>query len=302
MMHWKKTNDYPRDKKYINLNEIHNLEKVILFCGLEYHFHFSNKKHAANILKHFEKSQVPVRLFEKFSPHILKIETKTPYIKDFLRYLAQTEPGFKELIPEICDYLKISKSLGLDITQLKAMSVSDAIENAIEAQDNGDFELIWTLFNYYYQDSLEIKEPSEYLVNSQTLFDLANSILEKNPHYKEAQTKITEILMRNEEASSPEESYLNLQNKFRFALNGDNQELTDRFFHEMCGGKLGEPIQENIQGDAETLINLANKIKSLNEKLNQTYQQTNYPGRFFTTTTSPKIPEIISNNNSLNKG
>lgn len=257
-------------KNYVNKSPDPLVINVELFDGITFQLNFSTKQKAEDFLDFFKNFLTTVVSFDKdFINLALKINPQTPYVKNFLSAISEFEPSVKDMLPEICNHLKISLPfLEVSLEKLKRLPPDEAIKQALEAQNKREFDLIWQLLTHYTEVSLT-KIPvggGGYLVSDQHLYHIASAVSIENPHYQEAQDKCVEFLAQLEVAKTFTENYTNLQLKFRHALKGSHQELTDHFFHELSGGKLEEEKEKNIKGEADSLIALAARIKKLKEE------------------------------------
>jgi hypothetical protein len=66
--------------------------------------------------------------------------------------------------------------------------------------------------------------------------------------------------------SKETEKYTNTQQLFLESLNGPNQSMTDKLYNELCDNVNLETVpMTNIKGDPQTLLMLAENIKSSRE-------------------------------------
>jgi len=68
-----------------------------------------------------------------------------------LMALVAYDDSLKSVIGDLCDFLKIDRSLSVTIEQLVAMSVTDACESAVKVQSCGFNSLIFQLIEYYFK-------------------------------------------------------------------------------------------------------------------------------------------------------
>ncbi len=190
--------------------------------------------------------------------HIVYLSTPNKdHFYEYLKGLLSFDPLVREILADLCLNMSISSSLGAMCDQLKTMDFDDAFQIVKEAQKNNSFDLIKEFLDYLWTQSFI--EP----INILNIYKLASSMSIQNPHYKLAQDKCVECLIRTEHKMSLDEDDL-LELKFKHALAGSNQDLIDMLYNQLCGNPIDTKSKvRNIKGDCETLLLLAKVIKQL---------------------------------------
>ena len=199
---------------------------------------------------------------------------------DFHRYTAGQRSGFLKDHALLCKFLRIIKkyegipfdeycqmlsNLNIKITEedfvdevssfVEKGDFQAAIKLAQTRQDEGYHEIIWELSTTLHEnDNIE----------PHALVELYNCILEKNPHYVEAQERLGGLYLDPEVEP---DKYRGLELALETALKSNDQKLTDQFFHSLCGRKGLSPTFTNMKGDIHTLVSLATHIRIIEEKL-----------------------------------
>lgn len=180
----------------------------------------------------------------------------------FLKLLLPIQPDIQLILADIYKTLKIAPSLGVLFDELKHQEPVFAMQCAAEAQDHLDYDLIWNLANFYLDDREQ--KGVDALVTIQQLFDFYNAILEKNPHYSAAQTRMFDLLCSLSPQNEEERIDL-LEKKLVCLIGTSDNRLTDNIYHELCGYPYtGSPFISHVRGDPDTLISLARTIRTLN--------------------------------------
>jgi len=146
-----------------------------------------------------------------------------------------------------------------------------AIKTAIAYQNEEYcFAPIWYLAEEVYKRSLPL---SKLKAEEKTiLFGLFDSISEKNPYFKLAQKRMLELISIIDHQKNHIQI---LEKKFIIALNADEQSIADITYNELCGNSpYAKPAVTNISGDANTLLQIAIKMRYLNA-LNETLVKRN---------------------------
>lgn len=214
------------------------------------------------------------------------------HIYNFLQELKSFAPVIKEIYIDICSELDI-EPFETNINVILNMSLSDARRQLLESQEYQKFDIIWEFCNILYQDSLE-DEP-RYGYDSQLIYDLLNLVSKDNPYYGQAQDLIVQLLMRTGLDSGELRDDLKL--KFRHALDGTNQQLTDQLYKQLCGQSIGCEFTTNVRGDADTLIDLADRFFQMSQQLKLVSVN---PQGFFANQSINRSSDIDSTNTHTN--
>lgn len=182
-------------------------------------------------------------------------------ILNSLQKMVEFDEHIILILNDIGNKLGIEIDLGLTIEKLLAMPVTEAIDAVVKIQSHMP-NLIWQLAQAYSADSL--LPIQKYNLGSQTIYDLLTAISPENPNYRAAQDAIVGLLMR---VGRGDDAASDLQLKFIHSINGTEQSTTDRLFDEICGYSIGQSGLSNIKPDVDTLLQLANEIKRLNNQL-----------------------------------
>lgn len=196
-------------------------------------------------------------------PDTVKFQTNDKnHLHIFLQEVRSFAPIIDEIYTDICSELDI-EPFETNINVILNMPLSDARVQLLESQEHQKFDTIWEFCNILYQDSLE-DEP-RYGYDSQLIYDLLNLVSKDNPFYGQTQDLIVQLLMRTGLDSGELRDDLKL--KFRHALNGTNQQLTDQLYKQLCGQSIGCEFTANVCGDADTLIDLADRFFQMSQQL-----------------------------------
>lgn len=234
-------------------------ERIVVSC--------TDKQATINFKNLFNHLDIAVEFWPvDFDPHnMVKFEIESKQnCYDVLKEIIKIDPSINSILNDLCSDLEISPSFGITIEELKSKMIPEAIELAKNAQSNNSYELIWQLANIYYENTF-LNNPL-YQIDSNTLYELLRDISETSPYYAKAQDLCVDLLMRLD-LDNQEEKQQYLEMKFRHALLGTRQELTDRLYQEICGYSLTDDYVRNIKGDADILIALAQKMQNLNKTI-----------------------------------
>ena len=188
----------------------------------------------------------------------------------FLTALLAVEASIREILVDICTMLKISPTLGLTLDDLKLLDFESAFDAVKNAQDNNCFSLIYAYLEYLWKESLT--KP----ISMDNIYRLASAVSTNNPNFKFAQDYCLEILLRKphktesktlDDDETPSEDFDTLALKFRHAVAGSDQTITDMLFNQLCGNDFGSKSEiRNVHPDVTTLVNLARVLKIKNNK------------------------------------
>lgn len=175
----------------------------------------------------------------------------------------------KEFQREIFQELKLQKTdfdITTEILEMANLNLKDAILEAIKAQHDGYFEAIWVLAETLYKKMMG-EEKSDNEIDPQILYDLYKAINSNNPHFKQANDKLLGLVRTQNPAPDEKETYL--EEGFRYAFHGSDQDNKDILFNELY--QKG-PIEIREIGTADSYIALAKKIKNMQLQLDELTQ------------------------------
>ena len=162
---------------------------------------------------------------------------------------------------------EISDSL---VAMVNDNNIEGAIAESQKYQRDMYYEAIWELA-VYLSGLVDINDTK---ISIDKLHDLYDSISEKNPHFKEAQDAMQQILMQKP-VNKDNEIHL-LEKKFKIALSTDQTVLADRLFDQLCGRPFSsETGVNNVRGDFETLCQIASQMRAMNEKIKSLQSEIN---------------------------
>jgi uncharacterized protein (UPF0335 family) len=158
--------------------------------------------------------------------------------------------------------LKSSKELFNEVIQ-NFISFDQLKQLLLDYQKNGNYLFLWEVICLVKNDVFAAGKP---FFELQQLFDLLHSITPENFFFKQANSLLFEII-NTQEVPSKQEKLLFLEEKFRYALQSESQDLADQLFNELCGYKGLTPVIKKVKGDIETLINIAKQMRELNQRV-----------------------------------
>ena len=142
-----------------------------------------------------------------------------------LMALVAHDDSLKSIIGDLCDFLKIDRSLSVTIDQLVVMSVTDACEGAVKVQSCGFNSLIFQLIKYYFKKLCDGDES----VTPQQLCDLIDSVDPKNEYHVQAlDIKFKMLLGQDQTSMTPDEKIWTKQMLFDTAFKKGDVELLFR--------------------------------------------------------------------------
>jgi len=110
------------------------------------------------------------------------------------------------------------------------------INEAIQLQNNGDFETLWKLaehlYNYTTNTSVSEKCPAEI----DQILQCYESIIKDSPYYKSSRSRLAQFMYTThyEEKRGLEDNQLELKTRFQFACEGEEVDVMTQTFHELC--------------------------------------------------------------------
>lgn len=181
----------------------------------------------------------------------------------FLSCLMKYEESVEMIISDICSTLGLDICLGVTTDKLLKMSVKDACDYVVKAQQYGDDSSIYQLIQAYFEKFSEGQ-----VATPQEVCDLIDSVKGSNKHYQEAQDlKFKMLMMQDKSLMTPEETHQTKEQMFVTSLKSGDQQFADSIFNELCGFPFGSDELKNIKPDEDTLLMLAMKIDELQTKL-----------------------------------
>ncbi|MDP3560560.1 MAG: hypothetical protein Q8R83_00055 [Legionellaceae bacterium] len=163
----------------------------------------------------------------------------------FLDILESIEPKISDILQDFCDAIRCKRIILDDI------QIDYATRRAIQLQQTGEYEYIWTLANHYYQDIYLADDPDKNITTFE-LHRIFSAITASNPYYRQAQSILSDLTF-----DSPN----NLEQAIRYALSGNDPSHTARLLGSYCDFGFKQFPLTIAQPNADTIIALANLIK-----------------------------------------
>lgn len=181
-------------------------------------------------------------------------------LRNIINQINKIDP-LEETFDEIFNFLQIRPETSQEISNQILNAAQNApfrevLESAIKAQSDG-YEDALLLLGKYYEDNLELKKAG----------DCYDAVLETNSKYAEAAYSKLHLLYNLYDTASSKEEIINYQEEqLRLAIKSGErgQSKVDQLFYALCGDETNIPDITGVQGNAETLIHIARKMRGLN--------------------------------------
>ncbi len=195
----------------------------------------------------------------------------TPLLTQFLKlFLDHYQLWGTEICAELhtlCGLVDLAALWSTIENKVKRGDVTEAIHDVVKYQtDLLNYETIWRLAQHLLQLLTDSNKNSKIKISD--LYKLYEGISESNPHYAESRLAMQEILM-NTPVTEENKIFL-LENKFKVALQAEQDMEADRLFNELCGKPFSSiPVLQNVRGNVETLCQLAAELRLMQARINE---------------------------------
>lgn len=181
-------------------------------------------------------------------------------IREIITKINTIDP-LEEAFNEIYNFLQIKPEPSQEIANrilnlAQNVPFREVLQSAIKAQSDG-YDNALLLLGKYYEDNLELNKA----------YDCYDAVLETNSKYAEvAYSKLHLLYNFYDNASSKDEIINYQEEQLRLAIKSGErgQSKVDQLFYALCGYETNIPDISGVQGNAETLISIARKMRGLN--------------------------------------
>lgn len=181
-------------------------------------------------------------------------------LRNIINQINKIDP-IEEAFDEIYNFLQIRPETSQEIANqilnaAQNVPFREVLESAIKAQSDG-YEDALLLLGKYYEENLQLNEAT----------GCYDAVLTTNSKYAEAAYSKLHLLYNLYDNNCSKEEIISYQEEqLRLAIKSGERGQTkvDQLFYSLCGYETNIPDITAVQGNAETLISIARKMRALN--------------------------------------